>query len=575
MNWFSRLGAIFLACHLFFGLINNVSASETDAVSSSADKSRTMAVNLSGVSDWSVQQPFLDIMKSARSWIGHMPNQWGGMDHDDLEKAGHLDENGWPVRIPRELSSIGTVILTDLPEEAVSLAGRYRVRFEGDGIVDVGGRARNVRFAPNEVSFDFTPGPGPVDIRIKRTDRNGTGDHVRNITVLAQDRIAAYEAGEIFNPDWLEIVGNFGVLRFMDWMNTNNSEQTHWSDRPLVSDYTWTRIGVPVEIMLALANELGVDAWFTVPHRSDDDYNIRFAAAVRDGLNEDRRAYVEYSNEVWNWQFQQAGWADEQARGRWNAKDAWMQFYGMRAAQIAGIWTDAFGASADERLVRVISSQAGWLGLEEMALDAPLWQAEGNPAPFTAFDAYAITGYFGSVLGTEARNQVVMGWIADSLQAAQEAADAQGLSGTARDDYITAHRYDEASALAGKELRDGSISGDASDTLADLVGKIMPWHAKVARDSDLDMIMYEGGTHVVGIGAMVDNEALTDFFIHLNYTPEMAELYRDLIAGWTDAGGQLFNVFVDVANPTKWGSWGALRYLSDSNPRWDAIIAAQ
>lgn len=37
----------------------------------------------------------------------------------------------------------------------------------------------------------------------------------------------------------------------------------------------------------------------------------------------------------------------------------------------------------------------------------------------------------------------------------------------------------------------------------------------------------------------------------------------------------MFNTFVDVSKPSKWGSWGALRYLSDSNPRWDAVVAAQ
>ena len=83
--------------------------------------------------------------------------------------------------------------------------------------------------------------------------------------------------------------------------------------------------------------------------------------------------------------------------------------------------------------------------------------------------------------------------------------------------------------------------------------------------------MYEGGTHVVGLGSQVDNEALTDFFHHLNYTPEMGALYTDLMAGWEAVGGQLFTHFADVYAPTKWGSWGALRYLSDDNPRWDAV----
>ncbi|MFC3117452.1 hypothetical protein ACFOHS_00660 [Jhaorihella thermophila] len=98
-----------------------------------------MAINLSGVNDYATQQPFIDVFKSARSWIGHKPGQWGGATHEDLEAAGYLDENGWPLEIPPELSSIGTVILTDLPKEAVSLAGRYRLTFDGDGIVEVGG----------------------------------------------------------------------------------------------------------------------------------------------------------------------------------------------------------------------------------------------------------------------------------------------------------------------------------------------------------------------------------------------------------------------------------------------------
>ena len=53
----------------------------------------------------------------------------------------------------------------------------------------------------------------------------------------------------------------------------------------------------------------------------------------------------------------------------------------------------------------------------------------------------------------------------------------------------------------------------------------------------------------------------------------MAALYTDLLAGWDAAGGTLFNAFVDVAPASRWGSWGHLRHLEDSNPRWDALMA--
>lgn len=87
--------------------------------------------------------------------------------------------------------------------------------------------------------------------------------------------------------------------------------------------------------------------------------------------------------------------------------------------------------------------------------------------------------------------------------------------------------------------------------------------------------MYEGGTHIVGIGAQVEDVRLTDFFHHFNYTPEMGTLYTALLEGWAAAGGKMFNAYADVYVPTKWGSWGALRHLDDSNPRWDALVAGR
>ncbi|WP_226780963.1 SGNH/GDSL hydrolase family protein [Oceaniglobus trochenteri] len=500
-----------------------------------------MAVNLAAITDWSVQLPFLDLMKTARPWIGHRPGQWGGVETAALRDSGLLDENGWPTRLPRDLGSIGTLILTDLPEDAAGAAGSYLLRFQGKGIVEVSGRARNQRYGKNAVTFDFTPGPGPVEIRIQRTD---PADPVRAITVVRADRVADFDAGALFNPDWLALLDGFRVLRFMDWMATNNSTQVHWQDRPRPGDYTYAEKGVPVEVLIALANRLKADPWFTLPHMADDAYVRAFGEAVRAGLAPDRQVIAEYSNEVWNWQFDQAKWAREQAAARWSEPDAGHQFYGMRAAEVANIWSSIL---PEDRLINVIATQTGWLGLEEAILTAPLSVAEGNARPADAFDAYAITGYFGGILGTEARAPLLRGWLAEG----------------------------EATALAAKELRDGSVTGDATDTLSDLLNRVLPHHKAVADRYGLRLVMYEGGTHLTGIGPMADDAALSDFFIRFNYSPEMGALYRDLIAGWYALGGEMFNVFNDVYAPTKWGSWGARRHLGDDNPRWQAIEAAR
>jgi len=125
--------------------------------------------------------------------------------------------------------------------------------------------------------------------------------------------------------------------------------------------------------------------------------------------------------------------------------------------------------------------------------------------------------------------------------------------------------------LVVQELRDGSITGDPYGSLSELFGEFA-YHAQIAEANGMTMVMYEGGTHVVGIGEWVNDQTLSDFFQHLNYSDEMGTLYMELLEGWRDAGGTMFNAFVAVSRPTEWGSWGALRHLDDETSRWDALV---
>ncbi|MES2143727.1 MAG: hypothetical protein V4516_05075, partial [Pseudomonadota bacterium] len=341
--------------------------------------------------------------------------------------------------------------------------------------------------------------------------------------------------------------------------------------RPLPTDFSWTVKGIPLEIMIALANALDAEPWFTLPHLADDDYVRRFAEMVRDGLEPDRRVWVEFSNEVWNWQFQQASWAEEQGRLRWGEQYTWVQFYALRATEVAAIWTDVFGASADQRLVRVIGTQTGYKGLEEQILDAELVKGEGKPAPASAFDAYAITGYFAGNVGLETNVDTLRKWIADSTAAAEAAALAQGLTGEDAAAYVTAHRFDAAFSRLAEDQAKNPVTGTPEDTIAWAASEVFPYQAKVAKDHGLELVMYEGGTHIVGLDAALDDPLLTEFFTAFNYSPQVAEMYREIMKAWADVSDAPYNQYVDVTNPTKWGSWGAMRHLGDSNPRWDAL----
>ncbi|GAB1360941.1 hypothetical protein MASR1M32_01770 [Rhodobacter sp.] len=525
-----------------------------------------LALGLAGVNDWSVQQPFLDIMKTARPWTGHLGDQWGGMEEPQLRAAGILDPDGWPLVLPEGVSGLSTLILTDLPEDAGGVAGRYILTYQGKGVLKVEGRAQRLSDRPGEVIFDYAPGPGAVILTLAATD---PADPIRAISVVRADRAESLAGGEIFNPDWLARIEGVKGLRFMDWMATNNSELALPADRPKVSDYTWARNGVPVEVMVALANRLQAEPWLTLPHLASDDLVRAYAAAVRDGLDPDLRVWVEYSNEVWNWQFRQAHWAEEMGRARWGAEGTWLQFYGTRAAEIMGVFAAEMGGT--DRMVRVVATQTGVKGAEEQILLAPRAVAEGLPPPADSFDAYAVTGYFSGLLGSEGKIPAVKGWIAESAAAAEKAAAAGGLIGAEAKAFVAIHRYDLALDRAVAELRNGASTGAGEDTLEQLLTDTLPRRAAVAARHGLKLAMYEGGTHVVGYGPAVDDAELEEFFAVLNYSEGMGGLYADLLAGWARVSDQPFNAFVDLYRPNKWGSWGALRHLGDENPRWTAL----
>ncbi|MCK0149801.1 DUF4214 domain-containing protein [Marivita sp. S6314] len=528
-----------------------------------------MGFGLNGVTDWSVQQPFLDVFKTARPWMIHTEDQWGAYSPEQLASMGALDADGWIMDIPSDVDRIQTVILTELPQDATYTAGLYRLSYDGNGSISVSG-AEIVSQTDGEIWFDYQPtGSGMVWITVDATD---PANYLRNISVVKQEHIPAFEAGQVFNPLWLDVIDNAHSLRFMDWMETNDSTLQSWSERPHEAKYTYFG-GVPVEVMVDLANATGTEPWFNIPWHADETFIREFSTYVRDNLDPDLRAHFEMSNEVWNWMFEQAQDASQAAQQRFGQElgDGWVQEYGARSAEMAAILDQVY-AGQEHLLVKAIATHTFWPGLETAILEAPAWQAQnaGNDAPFLSFDTYAITGYFGNSFGTDAKANAVLQWVAQSESQARQDAAAQGLSGAAADAYVADHRYDAAVDLAIRELRDGSVTGDAEDSLQGLF-ELFRYHKSVADAHGLDLVMYEGGTHIVGVGPWVDNDTLTDFFLHLNYSDEMGHLYEELLAGWEAAGGTLFNAFVDVARPSQWGSWGSLRHLEDDTGRHRAI----
>ena len=161
-----------------------------------------------------------------------------------------------------------------------------------------------------------------------------------------------------------------------------------------MTDAQWNK-GVPVEAMVEICNLAGADGWFNMPVNASDDYVRQFATYVRDHLNPGLQVHVEFSNEVWNWAFPQSQYADAHDAGFGN----WLEWYGVRTAQVGRIWNEVFGESptggedVTGRVHVVYNTQLYWPGNEIYGLETQNWYENGvHVRASDYFDEYAVTG---------------------------------------------------------------------------------------------------------------------------------------------------------------------------------------
>lgn len=522
-----------------------------------SNHSSPLGIGLSGIADYSTQLPFLDGFKTSRQWITQCdesdPNckdKWDTQEFNLLD----LDQKGWVKSLPApedapQYTRVSTLLYRDIPNRYRS--GKYIVLYEGEGKIEYYFAARKDEAASKPgrdiIDVDASKSDG-ILLSITATDPNKNGNYLRNIRVIHTDDQMLYQSGEIFNPLFLEKINKFSVLRFMDWMGTNGSTQKDWKDRPLPENVSYSYRGnVPVEIMVALANKLKAEPWFNMPHLATEDYWVKFAQKVKETLDPNLKVYVEYSNEVWNLGFPQSQYAFQQGKARWgeNKSNAYMQWYGMKMAQMCDTWKSVF-AEQKNRVICVMGTQRGWRGIEKPALECPEWVAEGNkPCYQHGIDAYAIAAYFGGILGSPDNVAQVESWL---------------------------NNADGGFSQAFKQLKEGGALGGYKDNLPD-VYQDFQYHFQAAKERNLQLVAYEGGQHIVGSQGVEFNERLTKFFWELNRRPEMYDLYTQLLQDWKKAGGTLFMHFVDIGQVSKWGSWGALEYVGqEGSPKYNALI---
>lgn len=512
------------------------------------DKTPVVSYNLAAPMDWEPAMPFIDLMKTARPWIGNNPGQWGAMQNAELHEGGYIDADGWLTSMPEGVDRVETMWSWDGAGANAGRAGTYVLEYEGSGTIAVSGKTITVKSSePGRIVFENTEG-GFFFVSIHDTDPGSTGDYIRDITVMRQEHETLYDVGAVFNPEWLEVIENAHEIRFMDWMRTNNSQVVSWDDMP-GPDQTGSPSGVAVEYMVQLANETGAIPWFNMPHLADEEYIRNFATYVRDNLDPALQVKVEYSNETWNWAFEQTQWLLAQSKAEWGEGDH--VFYAVKkAVETALIWEEVFAETGQEdQLVNVLGVQTANVWSMRQMLDPWKWKQydpEGYVDPTTVFEEVAVTNYFGGFSVTDATAR------AELLAAIEDPAV-------------------DATAFLAERLMDPdfpfSVPSAAAywQTAADLI-----------HEHGLKMVAYEGGQHVhhsFAVAGLTEAEvaALNSFMIEFVRSDAMAELYKASWEAWAEVSDGPFMQFGEVGAPSKWGSWGLYSHLGDINPRGEML----
>ncbi len=272
-----------------------------------------IGVNIGGVNDYAVESFFVDAMKQSRHW-GTAGTPW--------DEAANVDAQGWPTQ------DAGSVVLCCVADSAGNslLAGTYQLAFQGianvaftiAGSGSVTGMSYNAATNTSTaqvVVADSGAGTSLI-LSFTATQRSATaavGSGVTNVTLIRPQtapngKLWWKTPGQVFTTPYLNLLGRFTTLRFMDFTATNGVTLTGWSQRTTPQMATQQSVqGASWEYAILLANTLQKDIWINIPDQADTGYVTQLATLMHATLNPKLHVYLEYSNEVWNYSFGQAG----------------------------------------------------------------------------------------------------------------------------------------------------------------------------------------------------------------------------------------------------------------------------
>lgn len=325
--WRIGLTALFvlalLGTGLFFAATNLVQKTHA----APTDKLPAIGINFDSPGAGGLRA-FADAMKTAR------PN-WAPTS-DVLGSGIPTDENGWPTQDASIL----------VWEGSTNNHGTYKLIFNGQADLSTSfnygtfsdknyDASTNTTTATMVVTDTGLQNFGLIFTNTKRTANSATNTGVTNVRLMrptSPGSNTSFADGTVWTPWIRDAVSAYSYIRFMGGTNWNTS--TNWSDRTRPNEATQTKVlpgesgfernNIAFEYMVLLCNETGKDLYINIPHKATDDYMTKVAQLVKYGsdgvnpytspqsnpvfppLNSNLNVYVEYSNELWNFGFQQS-----------------------------------------------------------------------------------------------------------------------------------------------------------------------------------------------------------------------------------------------------------------------------
>ena len=490
----------------------------------------------------------LDLMKGADNYRYQGPTGDLVLASADL----NLDARGWLKSLP-VIGGVETNVWLNVFYTKVLPPGKYVLEWQGEGnllvyqdYTVIGPNKVLIDYKADYVGDDGKPVDDGITVVIGATDPNKIGNYIHDIKLYDIADTDLIAAGEQFNPDWQDRIDDFRILRTHDWQSTNFPSNVDWTRNVVSADQANWGIdgrGMPYELIVKIANETRSDLWINIPHTASDDFMRQAANYVKANLNGDLKLHVEFSNEYWTTIFDQHPYFVNGGIATYGtAEFSTGQFYGVKAANMADIFGQVFGASSTQlKQVLTVDNVAFLNGEAESVLLAPAAVAQGGTAPVTqGFDEIATDGY----LLWDATSPYYADMITDWMK------DADGGFGRARDFLIN---------QLNTELLP---SWQAGRVLANKYG--------------LDFTVYEGGALLLNEPAIGEgNPIFTDFALRFTKSSEMRQVYQAELAAWKSVGTGPFAWYADVGRPGDggdYGHWKGPDFVAD--PRTGAIVAA-